>query len=87
MDDDTLPHHEYVVRTNHPARHMFTMLSLAILELPLGMLGGGGSQACFCEGIHSYSLRFKINVTFGHKLRYEIRVTFGEISLKVRQMN
>ena len=35
----------------------------------------------------SYSLRFKIKVTFGHKLCYEIKVTFGEISLKLRQMN
>jgi hypothetical protein len=35
----------------------------------------------------SYSLCFKIKVTFGHKLRYEIKVTFGEISLKLRQTN
>ena len=35
----------------------------------------------------TYSLRFKIKVTFGHKLRYEIKVTFGEISLKLRQTN
>ena len=35
----------------------------------------------------SYSLRFKIKVTFGHKLCYEIKVTFGEISLKLCQMN
>ena len=35
----------------------------------------------------SYSLRFRIKVTFGHKLRYEIKVTFGEISLKLHQTN
>lgn len=55
MDDDTLPHHEYIVRTNHTTRHMFAMLSLAILEPPLGMWEWRGSQACFCEGIHSYN--------------------------------
>jgi hypothetical protein len=37
--------------------------------------------------IVTYSLRFKIKVTFGHKLRYEIKVMFGEISLKPRQTN
>ena len=36
---------------------------------------------------HSYSLRFKIKVTFGHKLRYELKVAFGELSLKLRQTN
>jgi hypothetical protein len=35
----------------------------------------------------SYSLRFKIKVTFGHKLCYEIKVMFGEISLKICQTN
>jgi hypothetical protein len=35
----------------------------------------------------SYSLRFKMKVTFGHKLRYEIKVMFGEISLELRQTN
>ena len=35
----------------------------------------------------TYSLRFKIKVTLGHKLRYERKVTFGEISLKLRQTN
>ena len=35
----------------------------------------------------TYSLRFKIKVTFGHKMRYKIKVTFGEISLKLRQTN
>ena len=39
------------------------------------------------QSLVSYSLRFKIKVTFGHKLRYEIKVMFGEISLKLRQMN
>ena len=34
-----------------------------------------------------YSLRFKINVTFGHKVCNEIKVTFGEISLKLSQTN
>ena len=37
--------------------------------------------------VSSYSLRFKMNVKFGHKLRYEVKVTFGEISLKLRQTN
>ena len=37
--------------------------------------------------IRSYSLRFKIKVTFGHKPHYEIKVTFGKISLKLCQMN
>jgi hypothetical protein len=35
----------------------------------------------------TYSLRFKIKVTFGHKLHYEIKVTLGEIPLEPRQMN
>ena len=35
----------------------------------------------------SYSLHFKIKVTFGHKLRHEIKVTCGEISLKLHQTN
>ena len=35
----------------------------------------------------SYSLCFKMKLTFGHKLRYKIKVTFGEISLKLRQTN
>ena len=35
----------------------------------------------------SYSLRFNIKVTFGHKQRYEIKVTFGEISLKLCPTN
>ena len=35
----------------------------------------------------SYSLYFKIKVTFGQKLRYEIKGTFGEISLKPHQTN
>jgi hypothetical protein len=35
----------------------------------------------------SYSLHFKMKVTFGHKLRYEVKGTFGEISLKLRQTN
>jgi hypothetical protein len=35
----------------------------------------------------TYSLRFTIKVTFGHKVHYEIKVTFGEISLKLRQTN
>ena len=34
---------------------------------------------------NTYSLRFKIKVTLGHKLCYEIKVTYGEISLKFRQ--
>jgi len=34
-----------------------------------------------------YSLRFKIQVTFGHKRCYRIKVTFGEIALKLRQTN
>jgi hypothetical protein len=41
----------------------------------------------FAKDSRSYSLRFKIKVTFGHKLRYKIKVTFGEISLKLRQTN
>ena len=39
------------------------------------------------ETIRIYSLRFKINVTFGHKVCNEIKVTFGEISLKLSQTN
>jgi len=35
----------------------------------------------------TYSLRFQIKVTFGHKMRYKIRVTFGETSLKLYQTN
>ena len=35
----------------------------------------------------TYSLRFKMKVTFGDKLRYEIKVTFGENSLKLHQTN
>jgi hypothetical protein len=35
----------------------------------------------------SYSLRFKIKVTFGYKLRYKIKFMIGEISLKLRQTN
>ena len=50
------------------------------------MLGGCWM---FVQGIiwllRRYSLRFKINVMFGHKLCYEIKVTFGENSLKLRQ--
>jgi hypothetical protein len=34
-----------------------------------------------------YSLRFKINVTFGHEMHYKIKVTCGEIFLKLRQTN
>ena len=39
--------------------------------------------------LRSYSLHFKIKVTFEHKLRYGIKITFGEISLdlKLRQTN
>jgi hypothetical protein len=33
------------------------------------------------------SLRFKIQVTFGHKLRYKIKFSFGEISFKLCQTN
>ena len=39
------------------------------------------------QSLVSYSLRFKIKFTFGHKLRYKIKAMFGEISLKLRQMN
>ena len=35
----------------------------------------------------TYSLSFKIKVTFGHRMRYETKVTFGEFSLKLRQTN
>ena len=35
----------------------------------------------------TYSLHFKIKVTFGHKMRYEIKVTFSEISLKLCKPN
>jgi hypothetical protein len=41
----------------------------------------------FDHHLVSYSLRFKIKVTFRHRLRYEIKVTFGEISPKLRQTN
>jgi hypothetical protein len=39
----------------------------------------------YAEGmkIMSYSLHFKMKVTFGHKLRYDIKIMFGEISLKL----
>ena len=45
----------------------------------LSFLWSGGSS--------SYSLRFKIKCTFGHKLCYEINVAFGEIYLKHCQTN
>ena len=35
--------------------------------------------------VNYYSLRFKIELTFGHKLHYERKVMFGEISLKLYQ--
>jgi hypothetical protein len=45
-------------------------------------------RECIKQGFKpTYSLCFKIKVTFGHKLRYEIKVTCTEISLKLPQTN
>ena len=40
-----------------------------------------------CKSSSTYTLCFKLKVTFGHKLRYETKISFGEISLKLRQTN
>ena len=40
-------------------------------------------MALSVASIPSYSLHFKIKITFGHKLHYEIKCMFGEISLKL----
>jgi hypothetical protein len=37
--------------------------------------------------LRTYSLRFKIKVTFGHNLRFKTNGTFGEISFKFCQMS
>jgi hypothetical protein len=37
--------------------------------------------------VRSYSLCFKIKITFGHKLVYETKVAFGEKNFKLRQTN
>jgi hypothetical protein len=46
-----------------------------------------GMPGCWKWYQHTYSLHFKIKVTFGHKPCYGIQVTFGEIYLKFRQTN
>ena len=79
-------------------RFIINIISLGLLEpnpLPTSPLGlkfhfslQDDLPPVFSEDIHiSYSLRFKIKVTFGHKTRYEIKVIFDEISLKLRQTN
>ena len=66
-----------------------TRYPLSSHELILQTPANPYTAQIFMRGTSSttYSLRFQIKVTFGHKLRYEKEVTFGEISLKLCRTN